>query len=81
VNVDAAQVYLPADRAIPLGLIVNELVTNSLKHAWASRMAQPAVGCQVKLVCDGSPHATSGRREGIRRIDNSAPNLTDLPAS
>lgn len=35
VNVDAAEIYLPADHAIPLGLIVNELVTNSLKHAFA----------------------------------------------
>jgi two-component sensor histidine kinase len=35
VNVDAAEIYLPASQAIPLGLIVNELVTNSLKHAFS----------------------------------------------
>jgi two-component sensor histidine kinase len=34
VKVDAAELYLSAEQAIPLGLIVNELVTNSLKHAF-----------------------------------------------
>lgn len=34
VRVDAAQVYLTAEQAVPLGLIVNELVTNALKHAF-----------------------------------------------
>lgn len=132
VNVDAAQVYLPADQAIPLGLIVNELVTNSLKHAFSDagpgrievvlkhdaemtllvkdngvgcptvktnrvgtrlvhllaeqlggrvEWQQPGVGCQVKLVCDGERPVDRGRRRGGRRSDNSAPNLTDLPAS
>jgi two-component sensor histidine kinase len=33
VKVDAAEVYLPSEQAVQLGLIANELVTNSLKHA------------------------------------------------
>ena len=33
---DLSRVRLDIDRAIPCGLIVNELVTNSLKHAFAS---------------------------------------------
>jgi two-component sensor histidine kinase len=34
VRVSAAEVYLPAEQAVPVGLIVNELVTNALKHAF-----------------------------------------------
>lgn len=34
VKVDAAEIYLPAEQAVPMGLMVNELVTNALKHAF-----------------------------------------------
>jgi two-component sensor histidine kinase len=34
VNVEATELYLPSEQAVSLGLIVNELVTNSLKHAF-----------------------------------------------
>jgi len=33
-NIDVKDVMLDIDQSIPLGLIVNELVTNSLKHAF-----------------------------------------------
>lgn len=35
VRCDAAEVKLPADQAIPLALIVNELATNSIKHGFS----------------------------------------------
>ena len=33
-NLDSARVQLGLDQAIPCGLILNELVSNSLKHAY-----------------------------------------------
>ncbi|WP_440948890.1 MASE3 domain-containing protein [Methanosarcina sp. T3] len=36
-KLDLEQVYLGMDTAIPLGIIVNELVSNSLKHAFSDK--------------------------------------------
>lgn len=33
-NIEADEIFLPVDKAIPCGLIINELITNSLKHAF-----------------------------------------------
>jgi two-component system, sensor histidine kinase PdtaS len=37
IGVKADEISMPSDRAVPVGLIVNELVTNSLKYAFAER--------------------------------------------
>jgi len=37
VEIDAGQVYLSINTAIPCGLIVNELVSNAIKHGFAGR--------------------------------------------
>jgi two-component sensor histidine kinase len=37
VHVDVDPVRLPIDAAVPCGLVVNELITNALKHAFAGR--------------------------------------------
>jgi two-component sensor histidine kinase len=50
-NVAALNVSL--DRAVPLGLIVNELITNSFKHAF-----QNMDDCRIQLILD---RATDGR--------------------
>lgn len=37
VRVESSEVTLPLDQAVPVGLIVNELTTNALKHAFPNR--------------------------------------------
>jgi two-component sensor histidine kinase len=49
-QVDAAQVALPIDSAVPCGLIVNELVSNALKHAFVDGRAGEI---RVGLLSDG----------------------------
>ncbi|MFZ6773444.1 sensor histidine kinase [Undibacterium sp. SXout7W] len=36
-HLDASDVHLPINSAIPCGLLINELITNSLKHAFPAR--------------------------------------------
>ena len=69
VEIDVADVKLPIDAAIPCGLIVNELISNAMKHAFpAGRSGTIRVG----FMHDGETHATItvsdngvGIREGV----------------
>lgn len=68
--VDAEDVILPADRVIPLALIINELVTNALKHAF-SQADKGTVRVESKMGPDGSLRITvsddgPGLPEGVR---------------
>jgi len=36
INVEADELELPIERAVPLGLILNEAATNSIKHAFGA---------------------------------------------
>ncbi len=48
-HLDLDPVVVPADRAAPLALIVNELVTNTIKHAFKGRSADLAGSISVRL--------------------------------
>lgn len=56
-DLQAADIYLPIDNAVPCGLIVNELISNALKHAFVDGregeicvMMQQLADQQVRLV-------------------------------
>src|SRR5690606_6380566 len=48
VQVDAPDLRLDVDKAIPVGLIVNELVSNSFKYAFADQDS-PAIGIKLRV--------------------------------
>lgn len=43
IDVDAQKLYLPIDLAMPCGLILNELITNALKHAFDENFSNPRI--------------------------------------
>jgi two-component sensor histidine kinase len=61
VTVEAKEVNLAAETAVPLGLIVNELVTNALKHAFPDNRAGVV---RVKLAT-GSPLVLTVEDDGV----------------
>ncbi|MCB0359516.1 MAG: sensor histidine kinase, partial [Bdellovibrionales bacterium] len=49
VQVDTSGIELEIDQAIPCGLLINELVTNSFKYAFPTRQAQLQGRIQIEL--------------------------------
>ncbi|MEA5160234.1 histidine kinase dimerization/phosphoacceptor domain -containing protein [Cereibacter johrii] len=70
VHCDPAEVKLPADKAIPLALIVNELATNAIKHGLAGvpdGIIKVATGLEAgDLVLDVADNGI-GKAEGAER--------------
>lgn len=48
IKVDSCEDPLELDQTIPLGIIVNELITNSFKHAFNQDIIQPAISISLK---------------------------------
>lgn len=61
-KIEAEDVSLPVDRAIPCGLIVNELITNALKHAFPA--GRPG-NIQVRLVAQEQQTLLGVRDDGV----------------
>ncbi len=62
ISVDVPNIRLDIDRAIPCGLIVNELVTNSFKHAFPG---QRRGRIWVRLAQEGGELALDVRDDGV----------------
>jgi len=49
VSIDIDDLALDLNQAVPLGLIINELVTNAIKHAFRDSR-QPVLGLSIKMI-------------------------------
>ena len=74
--VDAINLMLPADRAIPIALVANELISNALEHAFAGR---PVGTINVGLGRDGGAITLTVSDDGTGLPDGfDAANSTSL---
>jgi PAS domain S-box-containing protein len=65
IQIDAANEHLDIDQAIPCGLIVNELVTNSLKYAFQGRTTNQRNEVTVQLTTQAEQHVLEVRDNGV----------------
>ncbi len=70
-DISASNVSLPMDKAVPLGMILNELVTNSLKHAPMARPDGEAT-IRVEVVAPTAAGARSDADWVLTVADNGA---------
>lgn len=49
-KLDVDDIFLPLDQSVPLGLIINELISNTLKHAFPNGFGE--VNVELMQVCD-----------------------------
>src|SRR5690606_24718706 len=75
INIDADEIILDIDTAIPCGLIINEVVTNSIKHAFPDD-AEGEIYIQMQQNPEG--YNLSLKDNGIGLPENLKINTTTL---
>jgi PAS domain S-box-containing protein len=77
IKADIADVLLPADYFLPIGIITNELITNSVKHAFVERstgridvrfQAPSENECILSVTDDGVGIRPMGKGKGKKRV-------------
>jgi len=57
---------IPIERAIPCGLIINEIVTNSMKHAFSNQnVTNPTIDIEIKLDDHGTRLVIADNGKGL----------------
>jgi two-component sensor histidine kinase len=69
VEVEAEHITIPIDRAVPAGLVVNELVTNALKYAFGNSSGHIRVHFGI----------TSNRSEACVSVEDNGTGMNNLP--
>lgn len=83
--VEMDRTMIPADKAIPLSLIVNEVVTNALKYAFSeNNLPSPSVIVSLKRDIDGSlllSVSDNGNSQGTETTSDRLESLKEGPYS
>jgi two-component sensor histidine kinase/ligand-binding sensor domain-containing protein len=64
-ELEIVDIYLDIDTAVPCGLIINELVSNSLKHAFSGRTGNGLITITFNMINDGRDYLFSVADDGI----------------
>lgn len=63
-------VEIPITKAVPVGLIVNEAVTNSLKHAFKQKIDSPTIKIQMKIIFESLQISVSDNGSGFVNLQD-----------
>lgn len=75
IEIEADEVALSIERAVPLGLIVNETVTNSVKHAFGNRAGRISVRLQTGVGFGEGRLVVADDGNGFEKRDSSGSGL------
>ena len=64
-KLDVEKIFLGMDTAVPLGIIINELVSNSLKHAFTK-----GIEGEIYIKLQTSEEDAAWQRESSRKVEN-----------
>lgn len=70
---DMENIELELTKAVPVGLIVNEVITNSLKHAFTQEVEKPTLTIALKTLFDKIQISVSDNGKGFSNIESRKP--------
>lgn len=77
-QIEVASIDLPIDKATYLGLLLNELITNSVKHAFTNSVSQADKQIQIYIVNAANSFELRYTDNGVGLKENQNPSLIQL---